>query len=129
MIVCRCLLANSVTHFAHSAFVLTKTVTTLSYHRSSFAMLYLEPDIVKLAVPHVPFGAIWCLTGQSSLLKLRNGFQSCHVLWEINTPISDLLKFGLPYIKENGTSLNYGLEDKICTANYVNLNLSLQLAK
>lgn len=59
LIGCRCLLANLVTHFAHSAFVLRKTVTTLSYQRSSFWHTYLEPDIVKLAVPHVtevPFG-------------------------------------------------------------------------
>lgn len=36
LIGCRCLLSNSVTHFAHSAFLLRKTVTVLSYHRSSF---------------------------------------------------------------------------------------------
>lgn len=72
---------------------------------------------VKLALPRGIEVAFGVSQGQSSLLKLGNGFQSFHVLWEINTLNFRYNSVWSHYIKENGTSLNWGLEDKICTAN------------
>lgn len=97
---CRCLLANSVIHFPRSAFVLRKTVSTRSYHRSSFCHTVLGTWLCKAGSATCDWDGICCLTGQSSLLKLGNGFQSCHVLWEINTLISDLIKFGHVILKK-----------------------------
>lgn len=97
----------------------TKTVTTLSYHRSSFC--------------HTILGAWHCLWSwhchmwlKWHLVSHRPEFTSEPWKWFSELPCAVGNKYFYVrsnqvwshYIKENGTSLNWALEDKICTANY-----------